>query len=456
MVVKEPLHNESTDENSVNLDSDRSMILPSGFFQIETEVDAWNKAMWADRRKSVVRGDLNSPSISIVNNSYILPRIDFSALMEKDSKRISTESYAVYDSTGKFVPNAIHIGRDSSVKSALLGPKDGFQKLSGRWLFAGLALPHLGHFLTECIGRLWATSWLTHDIDGVIYCTRAIVKATDGMGFLDDGNSRVMARHLERYSEGVALKVFGSPRRVHLVQAPIVVEQLIVPSQLTALNMQFIGGNALFVEHVRSCIDRIVPPLDAMPKKKIYISRRYLAPNKSKFACEELLEEALKTQGYEIVYPERINLEEQFRIYRNASHIILAVGSACHVLSLALNRTQQIMLLHRCKGSFGIFVKQMCDFGALSVLEVDALAGYLRCTPKDEKKSLPFPRTEMRALSEATHLLDFKKLWIRLAEQGFVKDAFPASVEGKLREHLEVCCQNLGEALKSEIECVYF
>ena len=417
----------------------------AGFFDPCPEVRLHNDRLRADSIRSLVDGPSAPPSVTMVSGAHILPRLEFAGSKGENPTR--TASYGVYDSSGRIVTNSIHVGH-RAVPEDPFGPRSGFRKLEGRWLFAGVAIPHLGHFLTECIGRSWAAGWLKEGFTGTIFITPAAVKVRLDAGFTDDGSSRIMARRLGSGAEAAAVDIVRFPRAVHLVREPTWVEELVVPTQLVALHTNFIAGHPLFAEHIQASVDLAVASDDGDTPVRVYVSRRHLAPDKGNFACEDLLEELFLSQGYLIVHPERISLVEQFKIYRRASHIVLAAGSACHVAALAMNGTQQIALLHRYKQNAGMFVLHMRGMGVRSLVEIDALKGYFMPCTEDGVAS-GWTRSGVRGPDRAVHVLDFQRLWESLISNGFVEGVIPSFVEAELPSRLAHSAEKLAASIGS-------
>lgn len=129
---------------------------------------------------------------------------------------------------------------------------------------------------------------------------------------------------------------------VRLLDKSVTVENLIVPQDLCNLHRRPSIAPA-FAEWLASRR----PPVILDPDLALYVSRSGLASSRGQFLQERSLEAALTAEGYRIVHPETLPIEEQINLYLRASRLIFADGSAVHLWSLFGHPDQRAALILR-------------------------------------------------------------------------------------------------------------
>ncbi len=54
--------------------------------------------------------------------------------------------------------------------------------------------------------------------------------------------------------------------------------------------------------------------------------------------------------GFKVIYPEKISIKEQLKIYSDAEIIVFTEGSAIHTLQLLGNINAKVIIINRRKG----------------------------------------------------------------------------------------------------------
>ncbi|MEG3765445.1 glycosyltransferase family 61 protein [Alteromonas sp. 14N.309.X.WAT.G.H12] len=156
---------------------------------------------------------------------------------------------------------------------------------------------------------------------------------------------------------------------------------------------------------------------DLNKPKKIYVSRTDFAL-KGAFAGESVLEAHLEKQGFYILKPETLSLQEQLSYYKSADILVFAEGAALHVLELLGEIPGKVVIIQRRKHAQKIFIpllqkrsKEVVSFSelyelpslflqtpsnkpahgsVLSVLDSRALSAFLeqhiQCQPFDQDR----------------------------------------------------------------------
>ena len=205
-----------------------------------------------------------------------------------------------------------------------------------------------------------------------------------------------------------------------------------------------LGGHAQYRNHARRRITTLAATAPTASPKRLYISRsKFDKPRAAAFLMEDLFERHFLSQGYEIVYPERLSLKRQLLLYANASHIVLAAGSAAHVAALAMNGSQHVALLTRYKDQNNQFLPQIEIMGAQFVKTFDALEAVLIPNSNDNRA-----RVKLRS-SEAVYIVNYAALWSQLSDHGFVDGPWIADDPTLIQQRIDAAL----EALRTTYRC---
>lgn len=193
---------------------------------------------------------------------------------------------------------------------------------SGRAIYAGAIGQDFGHQLTQSLGRLWAT--------GEFPDAPLLFAATSPAFTVLPGYFVQVIRKL------------GVTNPIELLGGPMTVEDLVVPQDLCNLHRRPSIAPA-FAEWLA---DRR-PPVPPDRDLAIYVSRSGLALSRGQYLQERSLEDGLAVEGYRIVRPEALPIEEQIDLYLRAGRLIFADGSAVHLWSLFGHPDQRAALILR-------------------------------------------------------------------------------------------------------------
>jgi capsular polysaccharide biosynthesis protein len=112
------------------------------------------------------------------------------------------------------------------------------------------------------------------------------------------------------------------------------------------------------------------------PVDRVYLSRSALSEKLRHVTNEDILEKALAKSGYTIVYPERLSLEAQLKIFNTAKWIVGTIDSAFHT---------SLFSTERFAGSLAILSWSKIN---RRYLMIDAIKGnrstYVNCITMDE------------------------------------------------------------------------
>lgn len=381
----------------------------SGYFLPSSEVQAWNDALRAEAPLRYLRPIAPVPSIEIIEGALLMPHMPQPSDAPPEFAR--TMRGGVFDADGRIVPNAIQLVRPH-VPDAPFGPLAAFEPLPGRWIYAaGHIYGHIGHFLMDCLGRVWAAERAGGPVDGLIFLTA--YNPTLGAGGFD---FRSPERHTHfMNSEGgfVAnlLRIFGGITKHRVAVRPMRVAELLVPSQLLSLRPSDAASHPLFRAFIRRSVQAVCDGPGPPTPPRLYVSRARLREDRGPLFQEKALERCLEAQGYAIIYPEALSLDEQLRLYWNATHIITATGTAAHIAAMAMRGHQQVALLKRNPSQDGLFDDQLRAMGAARVTWIDAVTGHF------EDRA---PGAARFRVYRAPHAIDVGGAMAALQEAGFV------------------------------------
>ena len=175
-------------------------------------------------------------------------------------------------------------------------------------IYGGWIFPHYGHFLTETLSRVHA---LEH------YPNSKVI-----FDVFDNHESRTFNKPwAQQLLAAVGLKreriLFSTERRIF--------HRMIFPSQSLVLHR---GVSTEGQKRIWDRLDSLRS--DVAPFKKIYISRSRLEKNKRPLVNEVDLEKSLASYGFEIVYPEKMTVQEQIITLSEAKLLIGPSGTALH------------------------------------------------------------------------------------------------------------------------------
>ncbi|WP_417733641.1 glycosyltransferase family 61 protein [Roseovarius sp.] len=268
-------------------------------------------------------------------------------------------------SGGRFTPDPI-------------APDGPVARLPGRWLYAGVGRHHFGHFLLECISRLWALDHGAAPFDGII------ITPMQGRDI-----AAVIRRRL-----GPLLDILGQGLPVHLAAEPVQVDELVVPSQGMG-HLHWTAGTPEFRAYVRRHLCAALTPEGP---DKLYVSRRRLKSPAKQVPHEQKIERWMSAAGFEIFHPERHAIAVQCQRYMAARQIVGPDGSAFHLAPFVMPRGARVGLIQRRTRQpvFDAIARQITSFAEADLWTTAALA-QLRTAPQPDERESALP-PELRQL----------------------------------------------------------
>lgn len=183
------------------------------------------------------------------------------------------------------------------------------------YVFLGELHDHYGHFLLSTLSRLWQIKSLSTNYKIVINAGAAL---------------RMRLDHVERLlaAFGVSVERFWAPER------PIRFRKILMPCPAFE-ERNFV--HAVFAGAFRSAGDSLVrgAHIDISGDGPIYLSKSKNTTGVRKIVNEELIEQRLVKEGYAVVYPEMMPIEEQIALWRLGRPIVGFNGSSLHTSAFA-------------------------------------------------------------------------------------------------------------------------
>ncbi|SFN93028.1 Protein of unknown function [Roseovarius lutimaris] len=294
----------------------------------------------------------------------------------------------VVTSEGKPVAQARTLlsgGRFTPDPDAPCGP---VARLPGRWLYAGVGRHHFGHFLLECISRLWALDHAGGQFDGITIIPM---------------HGRDIAAVIRRRL-GPLLDILGQGLPVHLATEPVQVDELVIPSQGMG-HMHWTPGTPEFRAYVRRHLCAAIAPEGP---EKLYISRRRLKNPAQQVPHEQQIERWLSAAGFTVFHPERHTIAVQCQRYMAAHEIVGPDGSAFHMAPFVMPLGTRVGLIQRRTRQpvFDAIARQITSFAKADLWTTAALA---------QLKTAPAPNERESALPP-----ELRQLRLDLREAGFI------------------------------------
>ena len=239
--------------------------------------------------------------IEEVKNGYILPAI------RKNDGRPGEYAGGVCNNQGEFVAGFYRTKNSPGyygIGSCYQFDRTQIEAQDETVIYGGVIVGHFGHFILECMGRLWAV--IKHPEWGYKIAFD-FIKIRGNAGWIYDFFS-----------------LLDLPRdRILIITKPVKFSNIIIPEESVHSWYNYTKEYLLPYEYIKS---KITPS----PFKKIYLSRRLLVGKNVQSFNEEYFEEFFAERGYLIVEPERFNLKEQIALVSGADEIAAIIGSLTH------------------------------------------------------------------------------------------------------------------------------
>ena len=231
-------------------------------------------------------------------------RVDVAACTVAPLKYRGKKNSGVYDRNYRLVAGSERI-RDHVRVEGELDPRElrGAARDGRDAYYLGSGDKHYGHFLLEVLCRAWA--WQEH------------------------GRNRVGVLQLKApgFAKALYSLVPELLERTEIVGKPTRFRSMVVPGAT------FIMGQQAHIEFKRMCEQmavramRSTSPRTAQP---LYLSRSGLDQTRRALLGESRLERLLEKEGFLIIRPESLSVNDQISLFNRHEWIVSPTGSACH------------------------------------------------------------------------------------------------------------------------------
>jgi Glycosyltransferase 61 len=198
-------------------------------------------------------------------------------------------------------------------------------QLNGSYIYGGPIVAHYGHFLTECISRLWY-----------------LLEEGKSHAFLlfHGNNSTFKIDFVREIFKSLPI----SEEHIIVLDRDAQLAEVIIPlPSMTNRGEVYNIHRKLPIKVAERILNSTETKLTNQP---IYLSRRKL-PFETRVILNELkLEEHLKKYNVRIIYPEELSFAEQVILFNSHRVIIGPLGSAHHTNMFSLNKLIQIYFCH--------------------------------------------------------------------------------------------------------------
>lgn len=273
----------------------------------------------------------------------------FCATGQKIDRR--TTSFGLHFQDGTPIPGAEIRSSSWVTRPSAKGSVDGSApRVFGPALFAGSVDKQFGFVLLNSLGRL-------HALDDLPPETTVFFGA------------KPQARAPSYGVVPLILRALGVQNPIVIAQGNLWFEELHLAADLFS---EATGARAM--PRFYDWIDRRWPadqPPDA--NLSLYVTRSGMGAEAGRYACEDFLESLLKEQGYQVFSPERHSITDQVTMFRRASRLIFAEGSAVHLFSLVRQPGQISAVIHRRPELPEVMIAQMSDRSGVAMQAVNAV-----------------------------------------------------------------------------------
>lgn len=262
----------------------------------------------------------------------------------------------VFDSNGRYIEGTNLHNHPKAQKITQLSNNE-LQKskqVHSTVIYAGLFYKVWGHFITDCTKKLWFLKSREYS-EKFSDCPVVYIPAA---GFKLKGNHR-------RFIELLGI----NPSMLIPVNELTHYDSIIVPDEsffcCTGNGYFFTDTYRQMIDGVRNFAENNCKPSN---KKRVYYSHSRFG--KGRTFGEDKLERYFASKGYEIVYPEKLSLDEQLNILINCASFASTVGSCSHN-TLFLRDNTEVILIPRANYLTG-YQETINQLHSLRISYVDA------------------------------------------------------------------------------------
>ena len=255
-----------------------------------------NQGYWTQRFSKKYYSD-RPLDVKTVENGIIMPPPDKNDQL----------GGGVFEPDLKFAAGCDNLYKDKRDDSFVLENFDRslIEKSEEEVVFGGGLTCHFGHFISECLSRMWYL--IENPRDRRRYA------------FLNLYNWRIRTWVYNLFD------MLGLPdSRIIIVDKPTQFKSVTVPDQAAYIKEDF---TSKFMMPYRRLAARIMPRDDV---KKLFLTRSRDLKTKNHISNQEYFEEFYRARGFKVIAPEKLSLGEQFALITGADEIATFLGTLSH------------------------------------------------------------------------------------------------------------------------------
>ena len=174
-------------------------------------------------------------------------------------------------------------------------------------IFGGILVCHFGHFLTDCLARMWyavAHPELEHKVVFIMVKTSKLQELKHWVYQMFD--------------------LMGLPaERLVILERPTQFQSVIVPEQSVRIKYDFTKEFLLPFEHIK----KRVRPSNV---KKLFLTRSRDLRSAIRLCNQQYFEAFYRARGYTVISPEKLSVTEQVSLISGADEVATFLGTLAH------------------------------------------------------------------------------------------------------------------------------
>ncbi|MBR4153250.1 MAG: DUF563 domain-containing protein [Selenomonadaceae bacterium] len=282
----------------------------------------------------------------VIENGMILPHKDL-----RTPSKWNFGLVGIVDNVGKYIDSSsVHYG----VGGAYTPPPESILYRAETVIYLFLLYPIWGHCLTDNLRRLW---FLKSDIFKSEFKNCPLVYVSWGKQNLES------QKNFRRLLEILEVDV----DRLQEITQPTQFEKIILPDGSFSSPHSKVRG---FTNEYRETIDHV---RDFALKNRTPTSSKkiYLFHGKRGQVGEERVAEYFKSNGYEIIRPEKLTLDEQLNLFVNCENFASFIGSCSHN-SLFCRESTETIFIPRAENTFTYYQEILNQVHYLNISYIDS------------------------------------------------------------------------------------
>ena len=270
-------------------------------------------------------------------------------------------------------------------------------------IFGGVLIGFFGHFILECLGRMWYILQNPQDQRKIVFL--------------------IVREECEYFYQFFNLLDIDR-ERIIILQAPTQFKKVIVPDESIHSWYDYTKEYLMPYDYIRGKVQKGNIKKLYLTRSKLTLTGRSTDEFPGKYLCnEEYFEQFYSGKGYKVISPEEFSIEEQISMIAGADEIVSTLGSLSH---------------------FALFCKPGTKFTILNRVDNDTL--YPQCLINEAKKidwyivdaSMNFLPIQERG--GGVSLLGETKYWKQFIKEKYNETINTETWKDKLDEYIDKWC----------------